>query len=77
MRILKSKIEMSLILRNIKNILLALSYSYKLKCVDDKFSKLFKSYLGEGAVYNFISSMIEESKYCSDQMKKKLTKNLR
>ena len=68
---------MSLILRNIKNILLALSYSYTLKCVDDKFRKLFKSYLGEGAVYNFISSMIEESKYCSDQMKKKLTKNLR
>ena len=77
MRILKSKIEMSLILRNIKNILLALSYGYKLKCVDDKFSKLFKSYLREGAVYNFISSMIEESKYCTDLMKKKLTKNLR
>ena len=67
---------MSLILRNIKNILLPLSYGYKLKCVDDKFSKLFKSYLGEGAVYNFLSSMIEESKHCSDQMKKKINKEL-
>ena len=48
----------------------ACSYGYKLVCVDDKFSKAFKSYLGEDAVYNFISSMIEESKYCSDVMKK-------
>ena len=37
------------------------SYGYKLVCVDDKFSKPFKSYLGQDAVYNFISSMIEES----------------
>ena len=44
----------------------ACSYGYKLACVDDKFSKPFKSYLGEDALYNFISSMIEESKYCSD-----------
>ena len=44
----------------------ACSYGYKLACVDDKFSKPFKSYLGEDALYNFISSIIEESKYCSD-----------
>ena len=37
--------------------------------VDDNFSKLFKSYVG---VYNFISSMIKETKHCSDI----LTKNL-
>ena len=48
----------------------ACSYGYKLVCADDKFSKPFKSYLGENAVYNFISSMIEESKYCSDVMKR-------
>ena len=36
------------------------SYGYKLVCVDDKFSKPFKSYLGEDAFYNFISSKIEE-----------------
>ena len=48
----------------------ACSYGYKLVCVDDKFSKPFKSYLGENAVYNFINSMTEESKYYSDVMKK-------
>ena len=36
----------------------ACSYGYKLVFVDDTFSKPFKSYLGEDAVYNFINSMI-------------------
>ena len=54
----------------------ACSYGYKLACADDKFSKTFKSYLGGDAVYNFISSMIEESKYCSDVMKKHFKKQL-
>ena len=54
----------------------ACSYSYKLVCVDDKFSKPSKSYLGEDVVYNFISSMIQESKYCSDVTKKHFNKNL-
>ena len=35
------------------------SYGYKLVCVDDKFSKPFKTYSGEDVVYNFIKSMIE------------------
>ena len=48
----------------------ACSYGYKLVCVDDKFSKTFKTCLGKDAVYNFINSMIEENKYCSDVMKK-------
>ena len=30
------------------------SYDYKLVCFDDKFSKPFKSYLGEDAVYNLL-----------------------
>ena len=47
----------------------ACSYSYKLVCVDDKFSKPFKSYLGKYTVYNFINTMIGESKCCSDAMK--------
>ena len=54
----------------------ACSYGYKLVCVNDKFSKPFKSYLGKDAVYNFISSMTEESKYCSDVMKKHFNKEL-
>ena len=34
-----------------------------------KFSKLFKSYLGEDGVYKFISSVVEVSKYqrCDDK----------
>ena len=54
----------------------ACSYGYKLACVDNRFSQHFKSYFGEDAAYNFISSMIEESKYCSDVMKKLFNKEL-
>ena len=43
----------------------ACSYSYKLVCVDDTYSKPSKSYLGQDTAYNFINSMIEESKYWS------------
>ena len=39
-------------------------------------SLFIKSYLGEDAVYNFISSMIEENKYCSDVIKKHFNKKL-
>ena len=48
----------------------ACNYGYKLVCTDDKFSKPFKLYLDEDAVYNVISSMIKESEYCSDVIKK-------
>ena len=54
----------------------ACSYGYKLVCIDDELSKPFKSYLDEDTVYNFISSMMEESKYCSDMMKKHFNKEL-
>ena len=36
----------------------------------------YKTYLGKDAVYNFIKSMIEESKYCNEVMKKHVTKEL-
>ena len=52
----------------------AFSYSYKLVCVDDNFIEPFQSYLAEGVVYNCISNMIEESKYCSNAMKKYFNK---
>ena len=48
----------------------ACSYGHKLVCVDDTFSKLYKSYLGEDPVYNFIKSMVEETRNCSVVMKK-------
>ena len=55
---------------------IACSYDYKLVCVDDKFSKPFKTYLGKDVMYNFINSMIEESKCCSGVMKKHFNKEL-
>ena len=36
----------------------------------------FKTYLGKNAVYSFINNMIEESKYCSEAMKKYFNKEL-
>ena len=53
-----------------------IAYGYNLVCVDDKFKKPFKTYLGEDAVYNFINSMIKESKYYSDMMKKRFNNEL-
>ena len=44
---------------------IAFSYDYKLVCVDDKFISALKAYFAKDAVYNFMNSMIEESKYCS------------
>ena len=55
---------------------IACSYGYKLVCVDNKFSKPFKTYLGNDAVYNFINSIIRESKYCSKAMKKHFNEQL-
>ena len=55
---------------------IACSYEYKLICVDDKFTKPFKTYLDEDAVYNFINSMIEESKYCTGVIKNFLNEEL-
>ena len=72
---MESKIQKSLIQTNIKNIKVACSYGYKLVCVDDKFSKPFKIYFGKDE-YNFVNSMIEESKYCSDVMRKHFNKEL-
>ena len=54
----------------------AFSYGYKLVYVDDKFSKTLKTNLDEDAVYSFINNIIEESKYCSDLMKKDFRKEL-
>ena len=52
----------------------ACSYGYELICVDDKFSKPFKSYLGEYAVYNLINSMIEENEHWIDIKNKNFNK---
>ena len=52
------------------------SYGCNLVCVDDKSFKTFKTYIGKDAIYNFINIMIDESKYCSDVMKKHFSKEL-
>ena len=67
---MESKNQMNLILT------VACSCGYKLVCVDDKLSKPFKSYLGEDTVYNFITSMIEERKYCSYMTQKHFNKKI-
>ena len=54
----------------------ACSEVFKVVCGDDNFSKPFMSYLGENVVYDFINSVIEESKYSNVGMKNILTKNL-
>ena len=48
----------------------------KLGFFDDKFSKSLKFYKGKHAVYNLIKSLIEESKFCTDIMKKHFNKEL-
>ena len=62
---------------------IAYCYGYKLTCVDDRFSKLFKLCLSEHAVSNFINSMIEENESeanrshvmnCREVMKKHFNK---
>ena len=50
----------------------ACGYGYTLVCIHDKFRKLFTSYLGEHFSYNFINSILKESKYCSYVIKKNL-----
>ena len=52
------------------------TYGFKLVCVDDNFSKPFKTYLGKDSVYNFVNSMIKESKSWSGLVKKYFEKEL-
>ena len=61
------KIQISLILKYA-----GYSYGYKLVSVDDEFSKPFRSYSGEGAVFCFICSITEKSKYFSGVTKKSI-----
>ena len=48
----------------------------KISIFGDKVSKPFKSYLGEDAVCNYIKSIIKESRYCGEVMKKHFNKDL-
>ena len=55
---------------------IACCYDYELVCVDDTLSQPFKTYLGKDAIYTSINSMLKESKYCIDVMKKHFKKEL-
>ena len=67
-KIMNSKIQESY--RNKYQKHIASSYGCKIVCVGNMSSKPFKTYFGKDAVYNFINSMIEESKYCREVLKK-------
>ena len=60
--------------RNITNILLAVMAINEDVLMISLVSLL--RHLGKDAVYNFINNMVEESKYCSDVMKKHFNKEL-
>ena len=49
---------------------IACSYAYKLVCVENNWINPSNSYVGEDAVSDFINSIVNESKYWSDVMKK-------
>ena len=71
---MENKIKKSLIQTNIKIILLAVMGINQYVLIISLINKPFKTDLGKDAVYNFINSMIKESKYCSDVIKKYFNK---
>ena len=70
----KQNPEQSSMKKYFKNV--ACSRGYELVCVDDKFSRTLKSYLGKDASYNLINRMIEERKNAGMWWKATLTKYL-
>ena len=52
------------------------SYTFKVVCIDNTFSKPVAVYRGENAAYEFIKAILEECKYCKKVMKKHFNKNL-
>ena len=44
---------------------IACSYGYKLICVDDQYSKPYKTYFNKDAIDKFLNDLINESEYCS------------
>ena len=52
------------------------SFTYKVVCIDDKFSKSIVVYRGKNAAYKFIKAIFKEYKYCKKVMKENCNKNL-
>ena len=71
---MESNIRISLIQTNIKNILLiVIAISWYVLMIS--LISLLRI-LSKDVIYNFISCMIEESKYCSEVMKKHFNREL-
>ena len=52
------------------------SFTYKLVCVDDKFTKPIVVFRGENATYEFIETILKKYEYYTKVMKKHFNKNL-
>ena len=52
------------------------SFSYKVVCIDDKFSKDVVLNRGKNAVFKFIKSVLKEYGYCRKMIKKHFNENL-
>ena len=52
------------------------SFTYKVVCVDDRFTKSIVVYRGKNAAYEFIKAILNEYEYCKKVMNKHFNKNL-
>ena len=52
------------------------SFTYKVVCIDDRFTKPIVVSRGENAAYEFIKAILKEYKYCRKVMNKHFHKNL-
>ena len=51
-------------------------FSYKIVCIDDRFTKDIVVFRGKNCINKFITKILEEYEYCSGIMKKYFNKNL-
>ena len=52
------------------------SFTSRLLCIDDKFTKPIVAFRGENAAYEFIEKILKGYQYCKKVMKKDFNKNL-
>ena len=51
------------------------NFSYKVVCIDDRFSNPVVLYRGKNVIYSFIKTILEEHYYCKDVIKKHFNRN--
>ena len=52
------------------------SFTYKVVCIDDRFSKLIVVFRGKNVAYEFIKAILEKYNCCKKVLKKNFNKNL-